>query len=90
MGHTTMIILPTQPRNLPLKVCITNFFHNPRSIPLGWRGPLLSTMLINDALAQNNTVHIENDVLFSNDTGILGKGNSKFSQQESNLRPSDY
>ena len=34
--------------------------------------------------------HIENDVLFSNDTGILGKSNSEFSQQESNLRPSDY
>ena len=31
----------------------------------------------------------ENDVLFSNDTGILGKRNSEFSQQESNLRPSD-
>ena len=29
----------------------------------------------------------ENDVLFSNDTGILGKRNS---QQESKLRPSDY
>ena len=33
---------------------------------------------------------IENDVLFSNDTGILGKRSSVFSQQESNLRPSDY
>ena len=32
----------------------------------------------------------ENDVLFSNGTGILGKGNSEFSQQESNLRPSNY
>ena len=32
----------------------------------------------------------ENDVLFSDDTGILGKRNSEFSQQESNLRPSDY
>ena len=34
----------------------------------------------------------ENDVLFSNanDTGILGKKNSEFSQQELNLRPSDY
>ena len=32
----------------------------------------------------------ENDVLLSNDTGILGKGNFEFSQQESNLRPSDY
>ena len=29
-------------------------------------------------------------MLFSNDTGILGKRNSEFSQQESNLRPSDY
>ena len=29
---------------------------------------------------------IENDVLFVNDTGILGKRNSEFSQQESNLR----
>ena len=28
---------------------------------------------------------IENDVLFSYDTGILGKRNSEFSQQESNL-----
>ena len=32
----------------------------------------------------------ENGVLFSNDIGILGKRNSEFSQQESNLRPSDY
>ena len=32
--------------------------------------------------------NIENDVLFSYDTGILGKRNSEFSQQESNLRPS--
>ena len=32
----------------------------------------------------------ENDVLFSNDAGIPGKRNSEFSQQESNLRPSDY
>ena len=32
----------------------------------------------------------QNDALFSNDTGILGKRNSEFSQQESNLRPSDY
>ena len=35
-------------------------------------------------------ISFENDVLFSNDTGILGKRNSEFSQQESNLRPSDY
>ena len=35
-------------------------------------------------------INNENDVLFSNDTGILGKRNSEFSQQESNLRPSDY
>ena len=34
--------------------------------------------------------HFENEVLFSNDTGMLGKRNSEFSQQESNLRPSDY
>ena len=32
----------------------------------------------------------KNDVLFSNDTDILGKRNSEFSQQESNLRPSHY
>ena len=32
----------------------------------------------------------ENDVLFSNDTGILGKRNSEFSQQESNQQPPDY
>ena len=31
-----------------------------------------------------------NDVLFSNDTGKLGKRNSECSYQESNLRPSDY
>ena len=35
-------------------------------------------------------LYIENDVLFSNDTGILGKRNPEFSQQESNLRPSYY
>ena len=30
-------------------------------------------------------------MIFSvSDTGILGKRNSEFSQQESNLRPSDY
>ena len=38
----------------------------------------------------NTQLIIENDVLSSNDTGILGKRNSEFSQQESNLRPSDY
>ena len=32
----------------------------------------------------------ENDVLFSNGTGKLGKTNSECSYQESNLRPSDY
>ena len=32
----------------------------------------------------------ENDVLFSNDTGKLGKRNSECSYQESNLRPSNY
>ena len=36
-----------------------------------------------------NIIMIENDVLFSNDTGILGKRNSEFSQQESNLRLSN-
>ena len=39
---------------------------------------------------RNNGCYFENDVLFGNDTGILGKRNSEFSQQESNLRPSDY
>ena len=34
-----------------------------------------------------NKYYNENDVLISNDTGILGKRNSEFSQQESNLRP---
>ena len=38
---------------------------------------------------EQTTEQYENDVLFSNDTGILGKRNSEFSQQESNLRPSD-
>ena len=33
---------------------------------------------------------IENDIFSVSDTGILGKRNSEFSQQESNLRPSDY
>ena len=37
-----------------------------------------------------NNSQKENNVLFSNDTGILGKRNSEFSQQESNLRPSVY
>ena len=36
-------------------------------------------------LLLRNFIYIENDVLFSNDTGILGKRNSEFSQQESNL-----
>ena len=36
-----------------------------------------------------NYLILENDVLFSNDKDILGKRNSEFSQQESNLRP-DY
>ena len=35
-------------------------------------------------------INIKNDVLFSNDTGKLGKINSECSYQESNLRPSDY
>ena len=42
-------------------------------------------MLIPSLYLTNSTN--ENDVLFSNDTGILGKRNSEFSQQESNLRP---
>ena len=33
---------------------------------------------------------VENDVLFSNDTGKLGKRNSECSYQTSNQRPSDY
>ena len=45
---------------------------------------------VGDDLDLQNYLLIENDVLFSNDTGILGKRNSEFSQQESNLRPSDY
>ena len=60
-----------------------------------------STMLIGGGWALLLCIHVcstfggvkkevENDVLFSNDTGILGKRNSEFSQQESNLRPSDY
>ena len=32
---------------------------------------------------------IENDIFSVSDTGILGKRNSEFSQQESNLRPSE-
>ena len=32
----------------------------------------------------------ENDIFSVSDTGILGKRNSEFSQQEWNLRPSDY
>ena len=37
-----------------------------------------------------NGIHFENDIFSVSDTGILGKRNSEFSQQESNLRPSDY
>ena len=37
-----------------------------------------------------NNLKYENDVLFSNDTGKLGKINSECSYQELNLRPSDY
>ena len=32
----------------------------------------------------------ENDIFSVSDTSILVKRNSEFSQQESNLRPSDY
>ena len=32
---------------------------------------------------------LENDIFSVSDTGILGKRNSEFSEQESNLRPSD-
>ena len=32
----------------------------------------------------------ENDVFFSNDTGILGKRNPECSYQESKIRPSNY
>ena len=41
-------------------------------------------------VALTNSSDYENDVLFSNDTGILGKRNSERSHQKSNLRPSDY
>ena len=34
--------------------------------------------------------HNENDVLFSSDTGKLGKKKSECSHQESSLWPSDY
>ena len=33
----------------------------------------------------SNHVYVEKDVLFSNDTGKLGKRNSEFFQQEPNL-----
>ena len=39
---------------------------------------------------RTNYNNIENDVLFSNDTGKLGKINSECCYQELNLRPSDY
>ena len=51
-------------------------------------GGVCSTVLQALTLFQIKVCH-ENDVLFSNDTGILGKRNSEFSQQESNLRPSE-
>ena len=38
----------------------------------------------------SNYQKAESDVLFSNDTGKLGKRNSEFSQQESSQQPSDY
>ena len=41
-------------------------------------------------MGKNDQEENENDVLFSNDRGILGKRNSGLSQQESNLRPSDF
>ena len=44
---------------------------------------------VDQSLEENNNL-IENDVLFSKDTGKLGKINSECSYQESNLRPSDY
>ena len=43
-----------------------------------------------DLVTMGNNIHLEIDVLFSNDTGKLGKRNSECSRQESNLRPSDY
>ena len=42
-----------------------------------------------NALLSNKIIY-ENDIFSVSDTGILGKRNSEFSQQESNLRPSDY
>ena len=53
----------------------------------------LHTFLENEAYSTSTLGYEminENDVLFSNDTGKLGKRNSEFSQQESNLQPSDY
>ena len=41
-------------------------------------------------LVRNIVDENENDVLFSNDIGKLGKRNSECSYQESNLRPSVY
>ena len=39
---------------------------------------------------KQNHLLSENDALFSNDTGKLGKRKSECSYQESNLRPSDH
>ena len=49
--------------------------------PLGWHW----------AKTKTNKFQKLRMIFFSvSDTGILGKRNSEFSQQESNLRPSDY
>ena len=51
-------------------------------------GHLGSTIL--DLEISSKIQKSENDILFSNDKGKLGKRNSECSYQESNLRPSDY
>ena len=56
---------------------------------IGVNSESLTLLSVKEEKNSKNNI-TENGVLFSNDTGKLGKINSECSYQESNLRASDY
>ena len=74
----------------PVLVPIDNTVHIANGARTRIQSNSICHTLLLSAVWLVNMNALENDVLLSNDTGILGKRNSEFSQQESNLSPSDY